>query len=95
KTILFVTHSVGEAVRLADRIIVLHAHPGRIRREIPIELGHPRNFDSPDINSLVRLVRKEIEDEVTRVNAQSGDELWRPQTAGDLASPAGDVGSGI
>src|SRR5438105_3456910 len=33
KTILFVTHSVGEAVRLADRIVVLHSHPGRIRRE--------------------------------------------------------------
>jgi NitT/TauT family transport system ATP-binding protein len=95
KTILFVTHSVGEAVRLADRIVVLHAHPGRIRREVPIELGHPRNFDSPDISSLVRLVRKEIEDEVNRVNAQAGDVLWKPQTADDLGAPHRDVGGGI
>ncbi|HEX8913541.1 MAG TPA: ABC transporter ATP-binding protein, partial [Humisphaera sp.] len=95
KTILFVTHSVGEAVRLADRIVVLHAHPGRIRREIRVELGHPRNFDSPDITALVRTVRKEIEDEVNRVNAQSGDELWRPQTPDDLAPSDRDVGSGI
>ena len=95
KTILFVTHSVGEAVRLADRIIVLHAHPGRIRREIAVELGHPRSFDSHDISSLVRTVRKEIEDEVNRVNANSGDPLWRPQTADDLAPPASDLGSGI
>src|SRR5690349_8695395 len=95
KTILFVTHSVGEAVRLADRIIVLHAHPGRIRREVKVELGHPRGFDTPDISELVRLVRKEIEDEVNRVNAQSGDELWRPQTSDDLAPPASDLGSGI
>jgi NitT/TauT family transport system ATP-binding protein len=95
KTILFVTHSVGEAVRLADRIIVLHARPGRIRREVPIELGHPRNFDSPDISSLVRLVRKEIEDEVNRVNSQEGDGSWKPQAADDLAPPHRDVGSGI
>jgi NitT/TauT family transport system ATP-binding protein len=95
KTILFVTHSVGEAVRLADRIIVLHAHPGRIRREVPVELGHPRNFDSPDIASLVRLVRKEIEDEVNRVNAQEGDVLWKPQAADDLGPAHSDVGGGI
>src|SRR2546426_8089948 len=68
KTILFVTHSVGEAVRLADRIVILHSHPGRIRREIDVSLPHPRNFDSPDITELVRQVRKEIEDEVNRVN---------------------------
>ena len=42
KTILFVTHSVGEAVRLADRIIVLHSHPGRVRKEIRVDLPHPR-----------------------------------------------------
>jgi len=94
KTILFVTHSVGEAVRLADRIIVLHAHPGRIRREIAIELGHPRNFDAPAISSLVHLVRTEIEDEVNRANAAAGD-TWQPQTAGRLAAADRGLGSGL
>jgi NitT/TauT family transport system ATP-binding protein len=93
KTILFVTHSVGEAVRLADRIIVLHAHPGRIRREIRVQLPHPRNFDSADISQLVRLVRKEIEDEVNRVNAETGD--WSPKTADDLGTSADMLGGGI
>src|SRR5678810_1176343 len=40
KTILFVTHSVGEAVRLADRIVILHSHPGRIRRTVDVALPH-------------------------------------------------------
>ncbi|MCI0363815.1 MAG: ABC transporter ATP-binding protein [Phycisphaerales bacterium] len=70
KTILFVTHSVGEAVRLADRIIVLHSNPGRIRREFKIALPHPRDFDSPEVGDLIRMVRKEIEDEVNRANAE-------------------------
>jgi len=77
KTILFVTHSVGEAVRLADRIIVLHCNPGRIRREFTISLPHPRDFDSPEVGDLIRLVRQEIEDEVTQTNA----ELHRAETA--------------
>jgi len=94
KTILFVTHSVGEAVRLADRIIVLHAQPGRIRREVPVQLPHPRNFDSADINQLVRLVRKEIEDEVNRVNRSTAD-IWKPETPDDLGDHPGDMGGGI
>ncbi len=95
KSIVFVTHSVGEAVRLADRIVVLHAHPGRIRREFDLKLGHPRHFDSPDITELVRLVRKEIEDEVNRVNAQMAEDHWKPQTTGDLADHPVDLGGGI
>jgi NitT/TauT family transport system ATP-binding protein len=95
KTILFVTHSVGEAVRLADRIVVLHAHPGRIRRTFELRLGHPRNFDSPDITELVRLVRKEIEDEVNRVNAQMAGDHWKPQTPGDLGDHSVELGGGI
>jgi NitT/TauT family transport system ATP-binding protein len=95
KTILFVTHSVGEAVRLADRIVVLHAHPGRIRREIPVQLAHPRDFDSDDIADIVRGVRKEIEDEVNRVNAEMAEEYWNHQESVDLAGDTGMLGDGI
>jgi NitT/TauT family transport system ATP-binding protein len=95
KTILFVTHSVGEAVRLADRIVVLHSHPGRIRREIDVALPHPRNFDSADITALVRMVRKEIEDEVNRVNAEMAEDRWKPAPPGGVADAVGDLGGGI
>lgn len=91
KTILFVTHSVGEAVRLADRIVVLSAHPARVRREFVIDLPHPRNFDSPNISQLVHQVRREIEDEVNRVNAQLAGDFWKPvKTTGAEASGFGD-----
>jgi NitT/TauT family transport system ATP-binding protein len=43
KTIIFVTHSVDEAVYLADRLIVLTPRPGRICEIIPIRLGRPRD----------------------------------------------------
>jgi len=85
---------LGEAVRLADRIVVLHSHPGRIRREVMVDLPHPRNFDSPQISELVSLVRREIEDEVTKVNAQlAAEDQWKPQkpkSPGEL-----DIGEGI
>jgi NitT/TauT family transport system ATP-binding protein len=96
KTILFVTHSVGEAVRLADRIIVLHAHPGRIRREVRVNLPHPRNVDGREIADLIHLVRREIEDEVNRANAQQADaDHWKPEAPADLGSTVGDMGGGI
>lgn len=97
KTILFVTHSVGEAVRLADRIVILHAHPGRIRREIAVPLSHPRRLDSPELNELARIVRKEIEDEVNRANATGPiqQDQWNPSTPDDLGPPLGELGSGI
>jgi len=46
KTVLFITHSVDEAIRLADRIIVMTARPGRIKTEIKVTLPRPRSvFD--------------------------------------------------
>jgi len=43
KTILFVTHSVDEAVFLADRIVVLTTRPGRVCEIIPIDQPRPRD----------------------------------------------------
>jgi NitT/TauT family transport system ATP-binding protein len=43
KTVIYVTHNVAEAVYLADRVIVMTPHPGRIKTEVPITLARPRD----------------------------------------------------
>jgi len=43
KTVVYVTHNVAEAVYLADRVIVMTPHPGKIRTEITISLARPRD----------------------------------------------------
>lgn len=60
QTVLFVTHSISEAVLLADRVLVLSKRPSRIREEIRIDLGEERTEETltnPDYLSLVRKVR--------------------------------------
>jgi ABC-type nitrate/sulfonate/bicarbonate transport system ATPase subunit len=41
KTILFVTHDIEESVQLADRVVVLSARPGRVRRIVDVNIAHP------------------------------------------------------
>jgi NitT/TauT family transport system ATP-binding protein len=56
KTIIFITHSVDEAVFLADRIIVLTPRPGRICQIFPIELTRPRDRTSVEFAQVRRQV---------------------------------------
>jgi NitT/TauT family transport system ATP-binding protein len=62
-TALFVTHAVAEAVFLSNRIILLAANPGRIHREISIDLPYPRTTETrlnPAFQSLVASVSQEL-----------------------------------
>jgi NitT/TauT family transport system ATP-binding protein len=43
KTVVYVTHNVAEAVYLADRVLVMTPHPGRVKCQVPIPLGRPRD----------------------------------------------------
>ena len=45
-TVLFVTHDVDEAVFLSDRVLVMGSDPGRIVRDLPINLPRPRDSDT-------------------------------------------------
>ncbi|MBN1193921.1 MAG: ABC transporter ATP-binding protein [Methanomicrobiaceae archaeon] len=56
KTVIFVTHSVDEAVYLADRIVVLSPRPGRICENIAVDLPRPRVRTSVDFAELRRHV---------------------------------------
>jgi len=59
-TIIFVTHSVEEAVLLADRVLVMSAGPGRIENDIAIDLPRPRDVASPEFNAVRRDVARRL-----------------------------------
>jgi NitT/TauT family transport system ATP-binding protein len=60
KTVVFVTHSIWEAIALSDRILVLAAHPGRLRREIRIEQPRPRRRTDPRLTALYEEIQEEL-----------------------------------
>ncbi|TCW13549.1 NitT/TauT family transport system ATP-binding protein [Raoultella sp. BIGb0138] len=59
-TVVLVTHDVEEAVVLADRVVVLKPHPGRIHQEAALNLSRPRIATTPEVNEQIRLLRLEV-----------------------------------
>jgi NitT/TauT family transport system ATP-binding protein len=82
-SVLLITHLIEEAVFLGDRIVVMGANPGTIRREIANTVPHPREYRSPAFLQMVEL----IHDVVTRVHLpEEGEE--------ERVSPAAPAGTG-
>ncbi|MEM5770504.1 MAG: ABC transporter ATP-binding protein, partial [Bacillota bacterium] len=95
KTIIFVTHNVEEAVLLADRVVVMSANPGRIKKEFPIQLARPRQPENVDLTYLVAGIMKELKEEVEKVAKAEFDNNWRLQKNIILPSIDSDLGSGL
>jgi NitT/TauT family transport system ATP-binding protein len=64
KTVIFVTHNVREAAVLGDRVLVFTARPGRIKREILVDLPRPRDFNDPAVTKFAAQILAELKTEL-------------------------------
>ena len=75
KTVVFITHSVAEAITLADRVVVMTARPGRIKKIIRVELAHPRDSTSDRFRDYERELYAELDEELVKSFAAEGRDL--------------------
>ncbi|MBO8200123.1 ABC transporter ATP-binding protein [Streptomyces smyrnaeus] len=64
--VLFVTHNVREAVRLAERVVLLSSRPGRIAREWQVGIPHPRRIEDADVAGLSVEITEQLRGEIRR-----------------------------
>jgi NitT/TauT family transport system ATP-binding protein len=80
KTVVFITHSVDEAVTLGDRIMVMTAHPGSIKALIDVPFQRPRNVlelrAQPEYGEMVFTIWRHLRDEVQRAKSQEEARAW-------------------
>jgi NitT/TauT family transport system ATP-binding protein len=69
KTVVFVTHSIDEAIYLSDRIAVMTARPGRVKQIVMVPELRPRDMASVDMNQRQREVRAVLGEEIARAAA--------------------------
>jgi NitT/TauT family transport system ATP-binding protein len=85
-TIVFVTHSIPEAVFLSSRVVVMSARPGRITKVIDIDLPRPRSDDTRESPRYFELVT-EVRETLRHRNADSG--------SGGVASTTRTMAEGV
>ena len=69
KTVVYITHSIDEAVLLADRVVIMTAHPGTLKTEFTVDLPRPRDItttSTPEFAAMTGLVWQALEDEVRK-----------------------------
>jgi len=74
KTVLFITHSVDEAATLGDRIMIMTAQPGRVKRIVDVPFQRPRSVlelrAQPEYGEFVYSIWGQLREEVERVRAR-------------------------
>ncbi|MBV9953302.1 MAG: ABC transporter ATP-binding protein [Acidimicrobiia bacterium] len=65
-TVLFVTHNVREAARLADRVVLLSSRPGRVAHEFPSSIPRPRRIDDQPVSEMSSEITAKLREEVAR-----------------------------
>lgn len=81
RAILFVTHSIEEAIYMADRVIVFDSDPGEIKGKLVNGLAHPRSEGDPEFRALVDevytlMTRKERKQAYSRVEAERAIDMY-------------------
>jgi NitT/TauT family transport system ATP-binding protein len=75
KTVIYITHSIEEALLLGDRCVLMTAQPGRIKQIIDVPFPHPRNLitlsAAAEFGRLKLAIWRVLEDEVTRARAET------------------------
>lgn len=69
KTVVYITHSIDEAVLLGDRVVIMTAHPGSNKTEFRVDLPRPRTIQTtstPEFARMTGLVWEALEDEVRK-----------------------------
>lgn len=76
-TVIFVTHSIDEALTLADRVIVMSAQPGSIKADIPIAISRPRDQatvrSDPRFAEMFATIWRLLKDEVQAARRTAGE----------------------
>ncbi len=78
-TVVFITHSLDEAVLLGDRVVVMSSAPGHIKQTFRIPFERPRNIielrRTPEFNDLTREIWQLLRDEVLRARSQEAGRI--------------------
>ncbi|MCX7624975.1 MAG: ABC transporter ATP-binding protein [Candidatus Sumerlaeaceae bacterium] len=90
-TIVFVTHNINEAVYLADRVLIMTAPPGQMRRIVRVPFARPRDKALPDLGIFAAMLHKEIKEEVAKVAARELDPDWTPASPQQTLDPAAGI----
>jgi NitT/TauT family transport system ATP-binding protein len=64
--VVFVTHNVREAVRLAQRVVLMSSRPGRIVQEWTVDMSQPRAIESPGVGALATEITAQLHQEISR-----------------------------